>query len=340
MKDLLRRFLQTNLRLVCLAVVTVVSFVVTDVLRDQIGAKVDDLNKIAAATDATLQRLSSAESQLNLARAVIMPQAPSSLLGSALYGEKLSEVMPFGILLQKADQAAEQFSRISEVYLNDQQTRADEVIALGMQVDRAAIGFQSEKPVEAVNAASNGLSGWFSGCAAIHFSNASESISADFRTVDGAQTEPANLKAQFLAVSEETERLSLAYQSLKKSLTEGHAEIRSGVSGDNALAQTTLQETDFNNRSVALFGRCVDLNSKRHARIVMDFLRGFRLKVLDQVRPLAQDQDLLRYLGYIIAMLGFIASNVKPLARPAIAHDEAKLAQGSDAKASAPPAAT
>jgi hypothetical protein len=312
MQGYVSRLMRGNVRLIVLAAVTAVSFILTEFWRDSVERKSSEANALALMIDGVLQRFAMAERQLTLQRAVVMTESGTMLTGRAdLLTKFLTDpsAQRFDYVEMSAD---EQWLRLQTVYGDDLASRREEFLGLFRQIGGSDLLPREMKTIEDV-AMKTGKT-VMEGCIQSFWSDAPPAVAAGLRQFDPIEPPKSfpRLAEQLIFLAEENKRLVDAHLAVMVGFIDWRkAHLAAAVTPEEKSRSTAIPAAGAF-RMMAIYGTCIDVLSRSHLGNSISFLGSYRFALFEHVRRLAVQLDWIRYLSYLVAILAFVAGNIKP----------------------------
>jgi hypothetical protein len=314
MSHYIERLIAGNIRLIILALVASTSFFLTEVWRDRIEIQVSHMNANASATEQALQRLLNSEWQLEQSLGIFMPIPASSL------SERAEALANGTITLQRlaslgeANIIDEQARRLEGVYFSDIERRNQELNQLALQIGTSSYRPRDMEPIEELTLPAQG--DLMEKCQMAFWPDAPPAIKAailDFQ-FPAIPAKPT-MREQWVLIGQGGMMLQEKMLALNKAVSDERLQLNKPIYESTDPNRTAAPAIAHHLRQQAIYGACIDSLTRLHSGALISLLRYYRLELLERSQPLATQQDRLRYLSYLVAILAFLATNMKP-ARP------------------------
>jgi hypothetical protein len=311
-----RRLVKGNVRLIVLALVASAGFIFTEFWRNEVQGSIADLDKLRDATTQILQRLSMAELQRDLGRATAVTGTNIEIANAAMDGVKAAPDADFKDLFTQLLAARERLQRIALVYSNDADIRSIEMNSLAAQIGTSSIRPRDMPPTELPPPAyTENLTAQ---CLAAYWPEAPAPVRDALLQFNPRQppAAPKRLSDQFIHVAEEGQRLYSGLTGFQGAvLTVVNTTTPEQDKAGN-VPVTMAEQTSAALRGTVIYTSCIDTIMRAYSAQLSVFLRNYQGAVVKAREPLAEKQSLLRYVSYLIAIIAFFASNLKPAAQP------------------------
>jgi hypothetical protein len=317
----LRRLVRGNIRLIILAVVAGFSFFLAEFWRNDVQTRINDLDANSLAMDGTLLRLGNIDTQLSLGRAIHLPYSASEI--AAQIERYLAPDAKFNLqfLLDSTLSTDEKFNRLTRLYGDSGDARQAELNTLGFQLGKSSIRPKDMKPVEDLHYAVP--QGFAPQCLASYWPDAPAAVTAAAAAMQPPPlpTNPPNISEQYVYVLDEVQRLNGAQFAFSQAVSDHAIGFQKATPPLAPEKMATSVITTYM-RGWIVYSMCIDAITNSYSGLAITFLRNYRLELLEAGRPLAQQQELLRYLTYLVGLATFLTANMKPPA----AHADPKAA--------------
>jgi hypothetical protein len=329
------RLLRGNIRLVVLAAIASCGFLFTEFWRNEVEGKLGDLRQLIDATGATLQRLAAHELQRDIGRMVILPKTAVEMADevSAIAGAA-AEIKPETVMSAKLA-AQERLQRISTLYANDADLRSIEMQSLAQQIGSSSVRPRHMKPIELPPSRYQPETS--AQCVKAYWPVAPQEVGdalEGFRP-GAPPTSPETLREQFSFVLAEGQKVYETITKFTDAAASAVAALDARIDPKDPRPVMALQVAGATGGAM-IHAMCVDVAVRSHSAQLSIFLRNYHTALQEETKPLTEQMALLRYVSYLIAIIAFFASNLKPAAPHAKSAEADSLAAAGAEKLAIP----
>jgi hypothetical protein len=310
----LSRLLRGNIRLISLAIIASVGFFFTEFWRNVIQDQIEDIDRLMQVSSETVKKISTGDMQRDLMRFTLQPQAGIETVNRAsnLTREALST--EFVDVANDQLAAREHLRRITDVFLNDADLRSIEFASLATTIGTSSIRPRHMQPVEVPAPAYQ--DSFVDACHTAYWPEAPQVVKDALAAMKPVQPpkDPANLAEQFIYVANDGQRIYNGIMSLSNAINVAVNSFGAGGGEGKDPRPFMAEQASAALRASLLYGGCIDLIVRSHTSQLVVLLRNYQMALMDARKPIAEQRDWLRYVAYLIAIIAFFASNLKPAA--------------------------